>query len=121
MVYVRRCRSIPGETVQDALRIRDYVLRFAQHPCQLRYHGNVLVSTFSGEKSLFGQRDLDSAWSFVKKIIRDAGVEVRHLDNMHILTYDPPRFISSRHGLSILSDTHHYIRWMGTSMSVLFV
>ncbi|KAI0732491.1 glycoside hydrolase family 71 protein [Fomitopsis betulina] len=67
--------SIPGATVEDALRIRDCVLRFAQHPCQLRYHGKVLLSTFSGEKSLFGQQDLDSAWSFVKKIIRDAGVE----------------------------------------------
>jgi glucan endo-1,3-alpha-glucosidase len=31
-----------------------------------RHHGKAVISTFSGENSLFGQPSLDLAWSFVK-------------------------------------------------------
>ena len=52
------------------------MLRFAKHPAQLCYRGKVLLSTFAGQESLFGQGDLDSAWGFIKDILKDAGVEV---------------------------------------------
>ncbi|KAH9927778.1 glycoside hydrolase [Fomitopsis serialis] len=89
--------SIPGASVDDALLIRDHVSRFAGHPHQLRFIGKVLLSTFSGGKSRFGQKDLNSAWNFVKGVVEAAVGKIHFVPAFFI---DPARYpaVSSMDG-----------------------
>lgn len=49
------CRSLPCAGTGDATAIRNYVNTYANHPNQLYYSNQFILSSFSGENCLFGQ------------------------------------------------------------------
>ncbi|KAI0644960.1 glycoside hydrolase family 71 protein [Trametes meyenii] len=63
--------SIPASRPEDVTLLRDYIKAFAYHPRQLKYKGKVLVSTFAGQDSLFGQCTLHDAWDYVKNALQE--------------------------------------------------
>ncbi|KAJ6631487.1 glycoside hydrolase [Mycena sp. CBHHK59/15] len=88
--------SIPSDSPEDVNLLRDYMLAFGNHPRMFRYQGKVLVSTFAGENSTFGQATLDQAWTFVKKSLQD----ISQIHFMPSFFIDPSRYpeISSMDG-----------------------
>ncbi|KAI0629701.1 glycoside hydrolase family 71 protein [Trametes polyzona] len=61
--------SIHGSSREHVHILREYIAAFADHPCQLRYEGKVLASTFSGQDSLFGHTTLQEGWQYVKSVL----------------------------------------------------
>ncbi|KAG9221281.1 hypothetical protein CCMSSC00406_0008884 [Pleurotus cornucopiae] len=62
---------IPCETQGDMQHLLEYIKRWGNHPSMYRRNGKVVVSTFSGENSLFGFGDMETAWNFVKKSVEE--------------------------------------------------
>ncbi|KAK7472366.1 hypothetical protein VKT23_000483 [Stygiomarasmius scandens] len=82
--------SIPAETESDAQLLLEYLEKFGHHEKMFRISGKVVVSTFAGENSLFGQPSLDSAWRFIKQHLQDAiRIQVHYLPSLFI---DPARY-----------------------------
>ncbi|KAF9477895.1 glycoside hydrolase family 71 protein [Pholiota conissans] len=60
--------SVPGNTTADVQLFRDYLTdnskstRMFRHP----WNNKVVVSTFSGENSTFGQGSMENGWAFLK-------------------------------------------------------
>lgn len=46
-----------------------YLEKFGKNERMFHYANGLFVSTFAGERSLFGQPTLDSAWNFVKECL----------------------------------------------------
>ena len=55
---------LPCASTGDAALIQSYINAYAGNSNQLYYRGKQVVSTFSGENCLFGQSDLNSAWTY---------------------------------------------------------
>lgn len=53
---------MPCSSPQDASALRDYITRYADHPNQLRYNGNVFASTFAGDDCTFGSGSSPDGW-----------------------------------------------------------
>lgn len=73
-----------------------------------QHDGKVLISTFSGENSSFGQAGLDDAWSFVKNVLEKivpvsaaciylliTKIAVLHIDSLRSVILHRPCSISS--------------------------
>jgi hypothetical protein len=60
-------RTFPCATVEDIDVVCALFERVAAHPSYLKVNGKALVSTFSGECSLFGHGSFVEAWSTVKR------------------------------------------------------
>lgn len=60
--------SIPGTTAQDVHLLKAYYAPFAKNPRMFKHprSGGVVVSTFSGENSTFGQGSMEKGWAYVK-------------------------------------------------------
>ncbi|KAJ7125232.1 glycoside hydrolase family 71 protein [Mycena epipterygia] len=63
--------SVPSASPDDVNLLRKYMKAFGVHPRMFRYEGKVLVSTFAGEGSTFGQSGLNEAWKFAKDAMQD--------------------------------------------------
>lgn len=60
--------SIPGNSVDNVQFFLNYLLATYQSPRMFRHPrtNGVVVSTFSGENSTFGQGSMEKGWAFVK-------------------------------------------------------
>ncbi|KAJ7072739.1 glycoside hydrolase family 71 protein [Mycena amicta] len=68
--------SIPSLTASDVQLLCEYLSAFGQHHRMFRLGhlesgGKVVVSTFAGENSRFGQKDAGAAWSLAKSAMQD--------------------------------------------------
>ena len=63
----------PCSTPDHAAALRDYVTRYAGHPNQLKYNGNVFVSSFAGDTCTFGSGSPADGWKtqFVDQLTGD--------------------------------------------------
>ncbi|KAF9507255.1 glycoside hydrolase family 71 protein [Hydnum rufescens UP504] len=59
--------SLPCASTGDAKLIRQYVNNYSNHPNQLFYRGQQVVSTFSGSDCKFGQSNINTAWNYAVK------------------------------------------------------
>jgi Glycosyl hydrolase family 71 len=66
-VKVSSSRSLPCTSTDDANVIRQYVNTYANHPNQLFYRGQQVVSSFSGSDCTFGQSNINAAWNYAVK------------------------------------------------------
>ncbi|KAJ7287067.1 glycoside hydrolase [Mycena rebaudengoi] len=80
--------SVPSSSSGDVDLLRQYMLDFGHHPSMFRHKGKVVVSTFAGENSTFGQDTLDAAWAFVKDSIQDI-IPIHFIPSFFI---DPVRY-----------------------------
>ncbi|KAG8902322.1 hypothetical protein FRB99_004630 [Tulasnella sp. 403] len=64
---------LPSGSTQDADRLQEYIRKYADHPNQMTYGGQVFASTFSGENSFFGQPSPVQGWeeAFRKPLAND--------------------------------------------------
>jgi glucan endo-1,3-alpha-glucosidase len=53
---------MPCSSPGDAAALRDYITRYADHPNQLRYNGQVFASTFAGDTCTFGSGSSVEGW-----------------------------------------------------------
>jgi glucan endo-1,3-alpha-glucosidase len=53
---------MPCSSPNDAAALRDYITRYADHPNQLKYNGNVFASTFAGDTCTFGSDSSVDGW-----------------------------------------------------------
>jgi len=53
---------MPCSSPEHAGALRDYITRYADHPNQLRYNGNVFASTFAGDTCTFGSGSSVDGW-----------------------------------------------------------
>ncbi|KAF9646034.1 hypothetical protein BDM02DRAFT_318271 [Thelephora ganbajun] len=53
---------MPCSSPQHATALRDYITRYADHPNQLRYNGNIFASTFAGDTCTFGSGSSVDGW-----------------------------------------------------------
>ena len=60
-------RTFPSAETEDIDRMCALFARFAEHPSYLKVNDKALVSTFSGESSLFGHSSFIEAWSTIKR------------------------------------------------------
>lgn len=70
ILYSSPQSSIPSSTRSDIGYLETYLSRFADHPNYLLYGeggGRALISTFAGERALFGHETLSEAWSAVRR------------------------------------------------------
>ncbi|KAF5355467.1 hypothetical protein D9758_006316 [Tetrapyrgos nigripes] len=94
--------SIPAKTESDIQLLAGYLEKFANSDKMLHISDKVVVSTFAGENSLFGQSSLDSAWLWVKRVLRDTvGIEIHYLPSLFI---DPEQYTQ----LSCLDGVFHW-------------
>ncbi|PAV24279.1 glycoside hydrolase family 71 [Pyrrhoderma noxium] len=63
--------SIPSSCPEDINHLKAYIEKFATSEHYLRYEGRALISTFAGETSLFGCKDVDSAWCLVRSEVEE--------------------------------------------------
>ncbi|KAH8825261.1 glycoside hydrolase family 71 protein [Flagelloscypha sp. PMI_526] len=54
---------LPCSSPDDAQALRSDVLKYANHPKQLKVNGKAFVSTFAGESCTFGQSSVALGWS----------------------------------------------------------
>ncbi|KAI0732037.1 glycoside hydrolase [Fomitopsis betulina] len=68
--------SFPCSGATNATLLRQYVANYSSHPNQLRWGGNVFVSTFSGSDCTFGQNTSAEGWKaeFVDKLTGENAV-----------------------------------------------
>ncbi|KZT55640.1 glycoside hydrolase family 71 protein [Calocera cornea HHB12733] len=57
--------SLSGSSTGDATNLANQVKQFASHPNQLKYNNGIVLSTFSGESSSFGQGSVNAGWQSV--------------------------------------------------------
>ncbi|THV06172.1 glycoside hydrolase family 71 protein [Dendrothele bispora CBS 962.96] len=82
--------SLPAENESDVELLLGYLEKLGHSDRMFRLSGRVVVSTFAGERSLFGQPSLDKAWFFVKHRIQDiVGVQIHYLPSLFI---DPAQY-----------------------------
>ena len=64
---------MPCSSPQDASALRDYITRYADHPSQLKYNGNVFASTFAGDTCTFGSDSPTDGWKsqFIDQLTGD--------------------------------------------------
>lgn len=64
---------MPCSSPQDASALRDYITRYADHPNQLKYNGNVFASTFAGDTCTFGSDSPTDGWKsqFIDQLTGD--------------------------------------------------
>ena len=64
---------MPCASSQDASPLRDYITRYANHPNQLKYQGNVFASTFDGDGCTFGSDSSVDGWKsqFIDQLTGD--------------------------------------------------
>lgn len=53
---------MPCSSPEHAGALRDYITRYADHPNQLKYNGNVFASTFAGDTCTFGSGSPVDGW-----------------------------------------------------------
>ena len=53
---------MPCSSPEHAGALRDYITRYADHPNQLKYNGNVFASTFAGDTCTFGSGSAADGW-----------------------------------------------------------
>jgi len=53
---------MPCSSPDHARPLRDYITRYADHPNQLKYNGNVFASTFAGDTCTFGSGSAVEGW-----------------------------------------------------------
>ncbi|KAF8161484.1 glycoside hydrolase family 71 protein [Crassisporium funariophilum] len=60
--------SIPGNSAGDAQLFRNYLSQHSKSPRMFRHPrtGGVVVSTFAGENSTFGQGSVENGWAYLK-------------------------------------------------------
>ena len=68
--------SFPCSSAANATILRQYVANYSSHPNQLRWHGDVFVSTFSGSDCTFGQNSSAEGWKteFIDKLTGENAV-----------------------------------------------
>ncbi|TFK45075.1 glycoside hydrolase family 71 protein [Crucibulum laeve] len=63
--------SIPSASTSDSQYLVSYLTEFGKHARMYKYPGDstgkVVVSTFSGENSRFGQTTMEEGWAYVKR------------------------------------------------------
>ncbi|KAF9494203.1 glycoside hydrolase family 71 protein [Pleurotus eryngii] len=79
---------ISCKTQGDIQHLLEYIQRWGNHPSLYRRNGKVVVSTFSGENSLFGFGDMETAWNFVKQSLEEI-VPIYFMPSFFI---DPARY-----------------------------
>ncbi|KAJ7104559.1 glycoside hydrolase family 71 protein [Mycena crocata] len=81
--------SIPAVASSDVNHLCKYLTAFGNHPRMFRYKGKVVVSTFAGESSTFGQPGgLNGVWAFAKAAM-EAIVTIHFIPSFFI---DPARY-----------------------------
>lgn len=58
------CSELPCATTGDVTTIRNYINTYSDHPNQLWYNDQFILSTFSGENCLFGQGNFNDGWNY---------------------------------------------------------
>jgi hypothetical protein len=60
--------SVPGNSAGDVQLFRNYLSELYQSPRMFRHPttGGVVISTFSGENSIFGQSSMEDGWAYLK-------------------------------------------------------
>ncbi|KZO96175.1 glycoside hydrolase family 71 protein [Calocera viscosa TUFC12733] len=61
--------SLSGASTGDAQNLANQVALYRNHPSQLYLNGGMVLSTFSGESSYFGQGSVNSGWQSVLNMI----------------------------------------------------
>lgn len=101
---------MPCASTQDAKMIRDYIAEYHDHGSYYLFRSKMFVSTFSGERCLFGMGDINSGWN--------SAVKSQFPEDIHFVPYfslDPSRFsgltvtdglfnVSRFHRISKLAD-----------------
>ncbi|KAJ7099494.1 glycoside hydrolase family 71 protein [Mycena belliarum] len=80
--------SIASTSRSDVGLLCKYLTAFGNHPCMFRYQGKVLVSTFAGESSAFGESGVRDAWAFAKQAME--GIVGIHF--VPAMFFDPARY-----------------------------
>ncbi|EJT99505.1 glycoside hydrolase [Dacryopinax primogenitus] len=78
--------SLSGSSGNDATTLANQVKQFANHPNQLSYNDGVVLSTFSGENSYFGQGSVNAGW---QSVISQVGTAVTFIPAWFV---DPSTF-----------------------------